>query len=91
MTSVKNINGRITRGQGKDHAFCDMNMVSMIFKDKIHTELLRVKVLCEEFLEVTEYEVFVDRDWFMRMSINRMTKECFIDYNLAIMEKYKEG
>ena len=81
MTSVKNINGRITRGQGADHSFCDMSMINMIFKDKTQTEILRVKVLSEEFLEYTEYEIFIDREWYMRMSVNRMTKKGIPVYN----------
>ena len=90
MALMKNINGRVSRGHGGELAFCDMSMLKIIMKDKKRLEFLRIKIICEEFLEYVEYEVFIDRQWFMRMSWNRMTKETEpIEYNEEFMEQYK--
>ena len=81
MAQGKNINGKVARGNGLDLALCDMNMLSFILKDKKHMELLRVKVLCEEFLDSIEYEVFIDKQWYLRVSYAHAGKDCTLTYN----------
>jgi len=89
MAHMKNINTSLTRGRGVKYGFCDNSMLQLVISEKKHTELLRVKVMCEQFLDQTAYEVIIDRVWFMRMYYNTKTKETDIEYNKDFMDYYE--
>ena len=89
MKVMKNINGWVKRGDGVGHAVCDNNMLLIKLNDTTKMEIINIKVLCEEFLEVMEYEVFIDGRWFVRISLNRKTKEQDIKYNDDFMNQYR--
>lgn len=86
---MKNINGWVNRGDGVGLAVCDNNMLTIKLHDTTRMEMIKIKVLCEEFLEVTEYEIFIDKKWFMRVSLNRTTKDQDIKYNDDFMKQYE--
>jgi len=89
--NMKKINLYLSRGQNaREFTYSDENIIKMDLQDKKRLHLLKVKVLCEDFLEAIEYEVFIDGTWFVRVSYTKGKGEKYdIKYNNDFMNQYE--
>ena len=96
-THSKNINVYLDRGQNTDNetnvyigncGYSDENMIKLNVEDKEGLELLRIKIVCEEFIDSREYEVYIDGTWFLRLGYV-IDKDDEIEYNKDFMKQYE--
>ena len=90
--NMKNINLYLRRGQNQpERGYSDEDMIHMDIQDKKGLHMLKIKIICEEFLDSTEYEIRIDGKLFVRIGYLIGRGDNYdIKYNKEFMKQYEE-
>ena len=75
MTRHSAIRLRLITPNGAPVIRTEMNEMKMTIRDVNNEPITSIKVLCEEFDNVYSYEVFIDRESYIKFTFNRTTKK----------------